>query len=310
MLPKEFGLKIMQIKITNGTLGSMLMAIVLGFALIPFGAMAQDSPIDKKLVQYVRDGKKSGQKQSEVQRNAMKKGWSASSVHDAVAYVYGSSDPVMVASANAEPSSNAGAQLQPGAPAGSGAGPEGTPQTGDNLAKDSSKSNSVKPALNATRGSTQNELKAGAGTSAAATVLHVPYEYRIGSGDVLHIAVWKEPEASANVVVRPDGMISTPLLKEIQVAGLTPAQAEKLITEKLVKVIQEPDVTVVVTGINSKKIYAVGAVKKEGPIPYTYSMTVMQAIAEAGGLTDYAKRKKIYVLRNEKWQGIQVYVRL
>ncbi len=117
---------------------------------------------------------------------------------------------------------------------------------------------------------------------------------------MLQISVWKEPEASANVVVRPDGMISTPLIKEIQVAGLTPIQAENLITEKLVKVIQEPDVTVIVTGMVSKKIYAIGAVKKEGTIPYTYSMTVIQAIAEAGGLTDYAKRRRIYVLRNEK----------
>ena len=128
----------------------------------------------------------------------------------------------------------------------------------------------------------------------------MPYEYRIGAGDVLQISVWKEPEASvASVVVRPDGIISTPLIKEIQVAGLTPAEAENLITEKLVKVIQEPDVTVVVAGINSKKIYLIGALKKEGTIPYTYSMTIMQAIAEAGGLTDYAKRSKIYVLRNE-----------
>jgi polysaccharide export outer membrane protein len=65
-------------------------------------------------------------------------------------------------------------------------------------------------------------------------------------------------------------------------------------------VIQEPDVTVVVTGMTSKKIYTIGAVKREGPIPYAYSMTIMQAISEAGGLTDYAKRKNIYVLRTEK----------
>jgi polysaccharide export outer membrane protein len=292
-------LKIMQIRNMNCTLGSLLMAFILGFALIPARAVAQDN-IPNKLVQYVQDAKKSGQKQAQVQRKAIKAGWSETAVRDAVTFVYGTSNPALVASVAAEPSLNAGAQLQPGTSGGpSAAGPDVTGQTPNNVAQDSSKKKSARPALSATQGSTQDGINAPAGTTASPTVLHVPYEYRIGAGDALQIAVWKEPEASATAVVRPDGMISTPLVKEIQVAGLTPTQAEKLITEKLVKVIQEPDVTVVVTGINSKKIYAIGAVKKEGPISYTYSMTVMQAIAEAGGLTDYAKRKKIYVLRNE-----------
>ena len=90
-----------------------------------------------------------------------------------------------------------------------------------------------------------------------------------------------------------------PLLKEVEVVGLTPREAEKIITSRLSKYIPAADVTVVVSGINSKKIYIVGAVKKEGPIPYTYRMTVLQALSEAGGLNDYAKRKKIYVLRTE-----------
>jgi len=128
----------------------------------------------------------------------------------------------------------------------------------------------------------------------------VPYDYKIGAGDVLDVSVWREPEASIRgAVVRPDGKISLPLLKDVQVAGLTPTDVEKFVTERLVKVIQEPDVTVIVTGTNSQRIYAVGAVKKEGPIPFTYQMSVMQAISEAGGLTEYAKRSKIYILRNE-----------
>lgn len=138
-----------------------------------------------------------------------------------------------------------------------------------------------------------------AGKGRGNPVQTVPYNYQIGAGDVLQISVWKEPEASANVVVRPDGMITLPLLKEVMVAGLTPTQVEKVITEGLSKTITEPDVTVIVGGINSKKIYAIGALKKEGPIAYTYRMSIMQAISEAGGLTDYAKRKKIYVLRDE-----------
>jgi polysaccharide export outer membrane protein len=99
--------------------------------------------------------------------------------------------------------------------------------------------------------------------------------------------------------VRTDGKISMPLIKEIQAAGLTPAQVEKAVQEQLSKSIRNPDVTVIVAQINSKKIYLTGAVKKEGPLKFTYRMTVLQAISEAGGLTDYAKRKDIYVLHSE-----------
>ncbi len=129
----------------------------------------------------------------------------------------------------------------------------------------------------------------------------VPDDYRIGEGDVLQISVWGEPSASVgSVVVRPDGKITMPLIKDISVSGLTPAEAESNITELLSKQIRAADVTVIVSQINSKKVFfAGGGVKKEGPLAYTYRMTIMQGISEAGGLTDYAKRKKIYVLRNE-----------
>jgi polysaccharide export outer membrane protein len=127
-----------------------------------------------------------------------------------------------------------------------------------------------------------------------------PYNYLIGAGDVLQVNVWKEPDVSVPAaVVRPDGRISLPLLKDVSVLGLTPKQAEMMITEELRHLITAADVTVIVAGINSKKVYLVGAVKKEGPLAYSYRMSVMQAISEGGGLTDYAKRKKIYVLRIE-----------
>ena len=102
-----------------------------------------------------------------------------------------------------------------------------------------------------------------------------------------------------SVVVRPDGRITVPLIKEVEVVGLTPTQVEQTIAERLSKFITDANVTVLVTSMSSKKIYVTGAVKKEGPVPYTYGMTILQAISEAGGLTDYAKRKKIYVLRTE-----------
>jgi polysaccharide export outer membrane protein len=127
----------------------------------------------------------------------------------------------------------------------------------------------------------------------------VPEDYKIGSGDILSISVWKEPDASVpSVVVRPDGKIAMPLLKDISVAGLTPKEVERNIADGLSKLILTgADVTVVVTAVNSKKIYVMGAARKEGIIPYTYKMTAMQAIGEAGGLNEFAKRKKIYVLR-------------
>jgi polysaccharide export outer membrane protein len=132
-------------------------------------------------------------------------------------------------------------------------------------------------------------------------------DYRIGAGDIIQISVWKEPDASvASTVVRPDGKISMPLLKDVSVVGLKPRDAEERIAELLAKYINDPDVTVVVNEINSKKVYVVGAVKKEGPLPYTYRMTVIQALSEAGGLTDYAKRKKIYVLRNENGRDFRL----
>ncbi len=135
----------------------------------------------------------------------------------------------------------------------------------------------------------------------------VPDDYQIGAGDVLHIGVFHEPDATVqSVVVRTDGKISMPLIKEVAVLGLTPSQLEKQITEQLSKFIPAPDVTVIVMAINSKKIYVIGAVRREGPLQYTYPMNVLQALTEAGGLTDFARRKKIYVLRNKNGREIKL----
>jgi polysaccharide biosynthesis/export protein len=148
--------------------------------------------------------------------------------------------------------------------------------------------------------SAQKPSESGGPAAPTADRTTISDEYQIGEGDVLQISVWGEPAASVpSVVVRPDGKISMPLLKDVRVAGLTPAQAEKLITDGLADMIKTANVTVMVAQINSKKVYLLGGVKKEGPIPYSYRMTVMQALSEAGGLTDFAKRKKIYVMRNE-----------
>ncbi len=135
----------------------------------------------------------------------------------------------------------------------------------------------------------------------------LPEGYRIGAGDHLQIVVWKEPEASVpDVVVRVDGKITMPLVKEVQVAGLTPSQLEAHLAERFGKLIDEPDVTVIPKMIQSMRIYLVGAVKKEGPIAMTGPMTVLQAITEGGGVTDYAKKKKIYILRNDSGRQVRL----
>jgi len=123
-------------------------------------------------------------------------------------------------------------------------------------------------------------------------------EYVIGPDDVLHIAVWKEPDLSATLPVRPDGMISLPLLNDVQASGMTPMQLAGSLTEKLKKYIADPRVTVVVTQINSKRIYLVGEVGHTGAIAMLPNMTVLQALSSAG-LSQFANPKKIYVLRNE-----------
>ncbi len=124
-----------------------------------------------------------------------------------------------------------------------------------------------------------------------------PNRYIIGADDMLQITVWHEPSMSGALPVRPDGMISLALLNDVPAAGKTPMQLSDDITEKLKKLIRDPSVTVVVTAVNSKKVFLVGEVGKVGPIPLTPGMSPLQAIATAGGPTAYANLKHIYVLR-------------
>jgi polysaccharide biosynthesis/export protein len=134
-------------------------------------------------------------------------------------------------------------------------------------------------------------------TNAASTSPAGP-EYVIGPEDVLHIAVWKENDLTATLPVRPDGKISLPLLDDVQAAGLTPKQLADLVTGKLRKYIADPHVTVVVTQINSKRIYLIGEVLHPGAMPMLPNMTVLQALSSAG-LNQFANTKRIYLLRTE-----------
>jgi polysaccharide export outer membrane protein len=135
-------------------------------------------------------------------------------------------------------------------------------------------------------------------------------EYVIGPEDVLHVAVWKEADLTATLPVRPDGKISLPLLNDVQASGLTPQQLAASLTEKLKKYIADPRVTVVVTTINSKRIYLMGEVLHSGATPLSPNMTVLQALSSAG-LNQFANTKGIYVLRtvNGKQQKLPVNYR-
>jgi len=124
-------------------------------------------------------------------------------------------------------------------------------------------------------------------------------DYVIGPDDVLTIIVWREKDMSGDVVVRPDGKISLPLVNEVQAAGLTPEQLRTQITEAAGKLFEEPSVTVVVKAINSRKVFVTGQVTKPGPYPLSGPTTVMQLLASAGGVLEYADTENISILRTE-----------
>ena len=123
--------------------------------------------------------------------------------------------------------------------------------------------------------------------------------YIVGIADGLYISVWKEQDLSGAVVVRPDGMITIPVVGDVHVAGLTTPQVQELLTSKLKDVVAEPQVTVIVRDIRSRKVYLVGKVGRPGAVSLTSPETVLQLLAEAGGPSQLAKPQKMYILRND-----------
>jgi polysaccharide export outer membrane protein len=138
---------------------------------------------------------------------------------------------------------------------------------------------------------------AGKGALPAAHPIAVSDTYRIGIGDQLLIAVWHERDLSLSVVVRPDGVITIPLLNDLYVVGQTPKELGASITEKLKPFVNEPQVTVSVSSIQSRKVYLVGQAARQGAFPLNEKKTVLELITEAGGLGQFAKSGSIYVLR-------------
>jgi polysaccharide biosynthesis/export protein len=130
-------------------------------------------------------------------------------------------------------------------------------------------------------------------------------DYVIGPDDTLHISVWKEPDLTEILPVRPDGKISMPLLDDVQAAGLTPLQLKDSITNKLKKYIADPRVNVVVTAMHSQRIFVTGEVTHSGPMTLLPGMTALQALAEAG-FNQFANLKAIYILRTENGKQIKI----
>jgi polysaccharide export outer membrane protein len=126
-----------------------------------------------------------------------------------------------------------------------------------------------------------------------------PPDYVIGAEDVLSVRYWRDKDMSTDVTVRPDGRISLPLLNEVAAAGLTPAQLRDRLMEESKKYIEEPNISVVVMTINSRKVFLTGEVAKPGPYPLLTPTTVLQLIALAGGFKDYANTGNVRIVRNE-----------
>ncbi len=142
-------------------------------------------------------------------------------------------------------------------------------------------------------------------SNAAAKAATSDPNYVIGGQDVLNVSVWKEAELTQTVPVRPDGKISLPLLNDVQAAGLTPTQLAENLTESLKKFVTNPQVTVIVTQINSQRIYILGEVNRAGAYPLLPNMTILQGLSSAGGFTQFANTKKIYMFRVENGKQVK-----
>jgi polysaccharide export outer membrane protein len=280
-----------------------------------FPALAEDaakSPAD--LVQFVEKSRQAGQKDEQIRKTALAAGWKPEVVDQALA---AGRQPAP------EPKQPAPESKQP-APEPTQPAPETKPAVPEAAREPEKNPKDLMLLVDKARKAGQKDeeirksaLAAGwtpALVDQAFTIARqsqaenpVPESYKIGAGDVLQIVVWKELDASVpEAVVRSDNKITLPLIKEVEVGGLTPVELEKKLTARLSEMINNPNVTVIAKSIRSQKIYMLGAVKKEGPIMMVGPMTVLQAIGEAGGLTDYAKRKKIYILRNQSGKQVRL----
>jgi polysaccharide export outer membrane protein len=138
------------------------------------------------------------------------------------------------------------------------------------------------------------------------------YAYLIGPGDSLNIVIWRNPELSSNVPVRPDGMITTPLVEDIKATNKTPTQLAREVEKALTKYIQDPIVTIIVTGFNgpySEQVRIVGQAARPQTLPYRQNMSILDVMIAVGGLTDFAAGNRATILRTREGNA-QYRVRL
>lgn len=166
----------------------------------------------------------------------------------------------------------------------------------DNQQDTAAQSNAATSASQPAAATSPRPAPANAPTAAAGTDSE---SYVIGADDVISVSVWKEPDLSGSHTVRSDGKISMALLNDVQAAGVTPTQLAEKIQAALKSFINDPRVTVSVTAMNSKKVFVLGEVAHAGAMSLMPGMTVLQALSAAGGLSEYANTKKIYILRTE-----------
>ncbi len=138
------------------------------------------------------------------------------------------------------------------------------------------------------------------GEPAKPTVVTVDPKYTLGPEDVIFVRVWREPDLSGPLAVRPDGKITMPLINEVQAAGATPDQLAKRISDQLSKFINNPQVMVQVQAVRSQRYYITGEVNRPGAYPLAVPTTVFEAITMAGGFRDFANKKKITIRRGSK----------
>lgn len=124
-------------------------------------------------------------------------------------------------------------------------------------------------------------------------------EFRLSREDVVEVSVWKEPDLSRTVPIRPDGKITLPLLGDVKAEGLTPRELEATVQKQLASLVRDPHVTVIVHDVNGQRVYVTGMVGHPGAFPLRNSMGVLQALALAGGLAEFADRGNISILRSD-----------
>jgi polysaccharide export outer membrane protein len=150
------------------------------------------------------------------------------------------------------------------------------------------------------QGAQDRKTAAPADAAARAATVTPAANYIIGPDDVLSVVFWRDKDMSGDVVVRPDGKISLPLMNDVQAGGLTPSQLRDAVNTMARQYVEDPNVTVVVKEIKSRKVFITGMVEKPGPYPLNGPTSVVQLISVAGGLKEFTDGKKILIMRTDR----------